>query len=173
MLDLLLKRRSIRKFKDQEVDKESIDKIIKGALTSPSSRNLKSWQIMVVTDNDLLKKLGQTRGGASLPIKNGSLGMVIIADPEITDVWIEDATIVAIIIQLISHSLKLGSCWIQVRNRLTVNKVDVEKSVKDILNIPDKFRVECMIAIGHPDEEKAGHEVEKLAYDKVHYLKSP
>ena len=41
--------------------------------------------------------------------------MVILADPNATDVWIEDASIVSIITQLMAQSLGLSSCWIQVR----------------------------------------------------------
>ena len=45
----------------------------------------------------------------------------------------------------------------------------VEDNVKEILSIPQNYRVECMISIGYPDEEKTGHDIETLKFDKVHY----
>ncbi|MGO1468611.1 MAG: nitroreductase family protein [Tissierella sp.] len=169
MLDLLMNRRTIRKYKDQEIEKETIDKILKGALTSPSGRNIKPWQVLVVNDKEVLAKLGKSRGKISAHMKDAGLGIVVIADPNLTNIWIEDASIMATVIQLTSQSLGLGSCWIQVRERLNENEESVEDCVKEILNIPNNYRVECMLAIGHPDEEKKVHSQESLSYDKVHY----
>lgn len=169
MLELLINRKSIRKYKNQTVDQETINKIIKGALTSPSGRNIKPWQLIVVTDKEILNRLGEARGGVTAPIKNSPLGFLVLADPELTDLWIEDTSIIATVIQLTAQSLGLGSCWLQVRERLSPENKDVEKYVKNLLNIPEKYRVECMISIGYPDEEKAPHKEEQLDYDKVHY----
>jgi len=171
MLDLLMNRRSIRKYKDQEIPKEIIDKIIQGALTAPSGRNKKPWELIVVTDKDVLTKLGNARGPASWPIKNAPLGIVIVADPEATDLWVEDSAIIATIIQLTAQSFGLGSCWLHVRERVSEDGKDVENNVKEILNIPNNYRVECMIAIGYPDEEKEPHKIENLKFEKVHYSK--
>ncbi|CAK7042435.1 NAD(P)H nitroreductase [Tissierella sp. P1] len=169
MLDLLMNRRSIRKYKNQELEKEILDKILQGALTSPSGKNKKPWELVVVNNKEILDKLGASRGGASHPISNAELAIVVLVDPNITDTWIEDASIIATVIQLTSESLGLGSCWIQVRNRLTEDDQNVEDYVKKLLNIPEKYNVETMIALGYPDEEKKPHDTETLPYDKIHY----
>lgn len=169
MLNLLMNRRSIRKYKDKQIEKEKIDQIIKGALTSPCGRNIKPWELIVVDDKEILSELGTTRGPASRPISNAPLAIVVLADPEATDVWIEDASVISTIIQLVSESIGLGSCWIQVRQRYDENKETVEKSVKSLLNIPDKYNVESMIAIGYPDEDKKPHQDANLKYEKVHF----
>lgn len=167
MLDLLMSRRTIRKYKDQEVEREVIDKIVKAALTSPSGRNIRPWELIVVTDKEVLSKLGKSRDNISAHMSDAGVGIVVVANPMLTDIWIEDASIMATIIQLTSESLGLGSCWIQVRERLNSNKENVEDCVKEILNIPEIYRVECMLAIGYPDEEKKPHNEEHL--NKVHY----
>lgn len=169
MLDLLLNRRSIRKFKDKEIEKTTVDKIISGALTSPSGKNIQMWNLIVIDDKEKLSKLGSLRGGSSKPIANAPLAIAVIADHESSDTWIENCSIISIVIQLMSHSLGLGSCWIQVRNRIGVDDISVENSVRDILNIPTNYNVESIIAIGYPDEEKAPHNLEKLSFDKIHY----
>lgn len=171
MLDLLLNRRSIRKYQDKTIEKEKLDEILRGALTSPSGKNIRPWELIVVTDKEVLNQLGQSRGGSSRPLGRAPLAIVVVADTSLTDVWVEDASIISIVIQLTAHSLGLGSCWIQTRKRFTPNEERVSDYVKSILNIPEKYEVESMIAIGYPDEEKSSHNIEALPYDKIHYEK--
>lgn len=171
MLDLLMNRRTIRKYQDREIDKQTIDKIIKGALTSPSGVNKKPCELIIVTDKEILSILGKARGNISNHIKDASLGIVVIANYEITDTWIEDSSIMATVIQLVSQSLGLGSCWIQIRGRVDELHGKSEDFVKRVLNIPEKYHVECMLAIGYPNEDKNPHSEDALAYDKVHYDK--
>ncbi|MFZ5987518.1 MAG: nitroreductase family protein [Bacillota bacterium] len=171
LLELLKSRRSIRSFKDREVEKDKIDSILKGALLSPSSRGRRPWEFIAVTDKESLKKLSQCREHSSQFLEGAPLGIVVIADPEVCDVWIEDASIAAIIIQLISNSLGLGSCWIQVRERFHSSSRKAEDYIKEVLNIPGKYSVECIIAVGYQDEEKKPHNEENLPYHKLHFEK--
>ncbi|MDR7869286.1 MAG: nitroreductase family protein [Tissierellaceae bacterium] len=170
MLDLLINRRSIRKFKDQMIEKDKLDKILKGALTSPSGKNIQPWELIVVDDKETLEKLAASRGRASKPLSDAPLAIVVAAKPELTNVWTEDASIVSIVIQLMAQSLGLGSCWIQSRERFTEDNESVSDFVRDVLDIPENYFVESMIAIGYPDEEKKPHEID-LNTDKVHYNK--
>lgn len=171
MLDLLMNRRSIREFKDDTVDQETIEKIVQAALTSPSGRNKMPWEIVVVQNRDTLDKLGTARSHISAPLGKAPLGIAVIADPKITDLWVEDSSILATIIQLTAQSLGLSSCWIHVNGRLDKNDKNVEDNVREILDIPKNYRVECMIAIGYSDEEKQAHNKDTLNYEKVHYDK--
>ena len=75
----------------------------------------------------------------------------------------------ATVIQLTSQSLGLGSCWIQVRKRFNEEEKDSGDYIKEVLNIPEKYRVECMLAIGYPAEEKEAYKKEDLPFNKVHY----
>lgn len=171
MLDLLLNRRTIRKYKDKEIDQAIIDKIVAAALTSPSGRNKRPWELVVIKDKEVLRELGGARGNISAHMGDAGLGLVVLADPSLTDIWIEDASIMATIIQLTAQSLGLGSCWIQVRERINQEDEKVEDYVKDVLDIPESYRVECMLAIGYADEEKEAYSKEELPYNKVHYNK--
>lgn len=169
MLDILLNRRTIRKFKDKEIEKEKLDKIIKGALTSPSGKNTKPWNLILVEDKEKLSTLGALRGPASNPIANAPMAIVVIADSDATDTIIEDSSIISTVIQLMASSLDLASCWIQVRNRRAVDDTLVESHVRDILDIPENYNVECILAVGYPDEDKANHDLESLRFDKVRH----
>jgi len=169
MFELLKSRRSIRKFQNKEIEKEKVDTILKSALLSPSSRSRRPWEFIVVTDKVILKKLSQCREHSSAFLEGAPVGIVVIADSEVCDVWIEDASIAAIIIQLSAQSLQLGSCWIQVRDRNHSDNVTAGDYVKEVLGIPSKYSVECMVAIGYPAEDKREYDINDLLYGKIHY----
>jgi nitroreductase len=76
-----------------------------------------SWKFVVVTDTAVLEKLSTAKPHGATFLRNAALGIVICADPQISDVWIEDASIASIITHLAATSLNLGSCWIQIRER--------------------------------------------------------
>ena len=57
MLNLLRKRRSIRKFEDKKLEPWQIEELVKAALMAPSSRTRRPWEFIVVEDPELLNKL--------------------------------------------------------------------------------------------------------------------
>ncbi len=168
MFNLLKSRRSIRKFQDKEIEKDKLDLLFKSALLSPSSRAIRPWEFIAVTDKGLLAKLSRCREHGSQFLQGAPLGIVVLADAEASDVWIEDASIAAIIIHLTAHSLGLGSCWIQVRERMHTDRETAEDYIKGALGIPAKYRIESMVGIGYPAEEKQTYDESKLLYQKLH-----
>ena len=116
-MKLLEKRRSIRKFTEQTVEPEKVQVLIEAALRSPSGRGINPWEFIVVEDRKLLSKLADAKQHGAAFLKGAPLGIVVCANPEKSDTFVEDASIASIIIQLAAESLGLGSCWIQMRNR--------------------------------------------------------
>ncbi len=167
MLELLKKRRSIRKFKDADVEKEKVDKLVKAALLSPSAKNLQDWEFVVVDDRETLYKLSQAREHGSTFLKGAPLGIVVLGESERNDVWIEDTSIASVLIQVTAESLGLGSCWIQMRNRQHNEDKTAGEYVREILGIPDNLEVASIIAVGYPDETKNPRSENKLRYEKV------
>ncbi len=166
--DLLKSRRSIRKFQSRAVEKEKLDTILKSALLAPSSRARRPWEFIAVTDSEVLKKLSGSRDHGSEFLAGAPLGIVVAADSTACDVWVEDASIAAIIIQLSAQALDLSSCWIQVRERFHTGQVKAEDYIKRVLGIPEKYSVECMVGIGYPAEEKSAYAEDQLLYGKIH-----
>ena len=168
-LSLIQRRRSIRKYSEKPVEAEKIDTLIEAALRAPSSRGFNPWEFVVVTDNRLLEKLSAAKPHGASFLKNASLGIVVCADPETCDVWVEDASIASIFIHLAAASLGLGSCWIQIRKRMHDQATSSQAYIRRLLNIPKNLNVEAIIAIGYPAEKKSFHRKEDLQYKKVHY----
>lgn len=169
MLSLLRKRRSVRKFKDRSLSTREVDILIEALLCSPSSRNLRPWEFILVTDRDLLEQLGRAKEHGSAFLAGAALAVVVVADPEKCDVWIEDCSIASIVVQLTAESIGLGSCWAQIRCRPHGEGRSAEDFVKELLELPERYVVESAIGIGYPDEEKEPLPRESLQFGKIHY----
>lgn len=167
-LPLVRKRRSIRKFKNQEVEPEKVEMLVEAALRAPSSMGNQPWEFIVVTESVLLEKLSKAKPHGSSFLKNAPLGIVVCANPGKSDVWVEDASIASAYIQIVAESVGLGSCWIQIRERKHNSEKTSGDYISEVLHIPDVMRVECIIALGYPDETKPPHGREILDYGKVH-----
>jgi nitroreductase len=166
--DLLKNRRSIRKYLPTAVEQDKISLITKAALMSPSSKRSNPWEFIVIQDTETLQKLAGCRPHGSQFLAESPLGIIVTADTTKTDVWMEDASIAAIIMQLQAQDLGLGSCWIQVYGRNKDDETATESYIRGLLDIPEHFAVLSIISIGYPNEERKPYDESKLAVDKVH-----
>jgi len=165
---LISNRRSIRKFTDQPLSAETIERLQEGLLWAPSSRGRNPWQFVFVTERETLQALGQTRAHSSQFLAGAALAVVICADPEVADTWIEDCAIAATYLQLSAAELGLGSCWCQIRIRQHDEQTSAADYVRRLLDIPEQLEITAVIGIGHPDEKKPGHARAALPWDKIH-----
>ena len=167
MIELLRTRRSIRTFTTEQIAPAHLEIIKEAALRAPSSRGLNPWEFILVNDPGGVEKLSTAKQHGSDFLKNAPLAIVVCADSTKSDVWIEDCTIAAIIIQLTAHSLGLGSCWAQIRNRVHDRDISAEAFVQGLLGLPKHIRVESVIGIGHPGECKTPLSADKLQHEKM------
>jgi len=167
MLDILRKRRSIRRYKALPIEAEKIDLLKEAALRSPSSRGINPWRFIFVEDRRVLAALSQAKESGSSFLRGAALGVVVCAEDGQSDVWVEDCSIASIILQLAGCSLGLGSCWIQIRNRMHDSHQSAGDYVRKTLSLPENYNVESMIAFGYPDEEKMPVPKEQLEYEKI------
>jgi nitroreductase len=167
-ISLLRKRRSIRRFLDKPVEKEKLDLLVEAGLRSPSSRGVNPWHFVMVTDRGMLGRLSQAKEHGSAFLKNAAAGIVVCADASKSDVWVEDASIATTIIHLAAASLDLGSCWIQIRERMHAPQQTAEAYVAEQLRLPAGLKVQAIVALGYPDENKIAHARESLPDAQVH-----
>ena len=167
MINLLRTRRSIRKYSPNPIDSKMIDVLIEALLRSPTSRNNKSWEFIITDDRELLSNLSKARQQGSHHLQDAPLGIVVCADSTKSDVWVEDCSIAAILVQVTAHDLGLGSCWIQIRNRNHTEMMSAEEYIQGLLGLPQHIKVECMVSIGYPNETKKPIPDSELEYHKV------
>ena len=169
--ELIKKRRSIRKFTSEELTQEEVVNLLKAALMSPSSKRTNPWQFIVVDDKETLAKLGHCKENSSSFIADAALAIVVAVDPLASDVWIEDASIASIMIQLQAEDMGLGSCWVQIRERFTATGMSSDEYVHGILDIPLQLQVLSIIAIGHKGMERKPFNEDHLQWEKIHINK--
>lgn len=166
--ELIKSRRSTRKFTEEPLSSQQVETILKAALMSPTSKSSNPWQFLLVEDKEMLEKLSHCKKAASKLIEGCSLAVIVMADPLSSDVWIEDASIASIVIQLQAEDLGLGSCWVQIRERNTAADTSSEEYVKELFDIPMQLQVLSVIAIGHKVQQKPPIDEEKLQWEKIH-----
>lgn len=169
--DLIRLRRSMRKFTSEELAPEEVVTLLKAALMSPTSKRSNSWQFIAVDDKETLDKLSRCKEHGAAFLSDAALAIVVMADPLASDVWIEDASVASILIQLQAEDMGLGSCWIQVRERFTATGMSSDEYVHGILDIPLQLQVLSIIAIGHKGMERKPFDEEHLQWEKVHINK--
>lgn len=166
--DLLINRRSIRRYTSEPVDPQHVRLILEAALMAPSSKSVRPWQFVVVEDKAVLAELSQCKPTYATSLLTAPLAIVVTADTTKSDVWVEDASIAAMLMQLQAADLGLGSCWVEVRERFRADGEPSEEYVRQVLGIPEEFGVPCIITVGHKDEERKPINTEKLLWEKVH-----
>jgi len=143
-IDLLLNRRSIRRFKPKDISDEVIQKIIDIARYAPSAKNSQPWEFIIVKDIKLREKLASIHSGAA-PVRHAAVAIVVVCDPMKSPTsYLLDCANATTYLMLAAHALGLGTVWIQsLRNT---------SEIRRILKIPEKKIPTAIVAIGWPNE---------------------
>ncbi|MDH6342622.1 nitroreductase [Parabacteroides sp. PFB2-12] len=165
---LIKQRRSIRQFTDELLKPEEVESILKAALMAPASKRKNPWQFIVVEDKAMLQRLAGCKEHGAAFLEGCALAVVVLGNVMESDVWIEDTAIASIYMQLQAEELGLGSCWCQIRNRVTAEETDANEYVRALLNIPYQLDVLSIIAFGHKAQERKPFDEEKLQWEKIH-----
>lgn len=166
--NLLIKRRSIRKYTKELLQPEETEMILKAALLSPTSKNSHSWQFVVVEKKEILQKLSVCKPTSAQFIAESALAIVVLGNPLVSDVWIEDASIASIAMQLQAEDLGIGSCWVQVRERDFDDNIPSPDYVREVLDVPMPYEVLSIIAFGKKEKDRRSNNVEALPWENVH-----
>lgn len=168
MLEAIRKRRSVRDFLDRAVEADKLKEILKAAMFSPTARNLRPWEFVVVTDREQKTELSGATPYASFAA-NAPVVLVICYDADKGRRFKEDCSLAAENIYLESVNQGLGTCFIQIAEGTEAEKGEPEGFVKKLLGIPEKYRVQCLMPVGYPARLPAPHRDEEFEEDKIHY----
>ena len=167
MIELLRARRSIREYLNRPIEQAKIELLKEALLRSPSSRSIDPWEFIFVKDREILKKLAMCKPHGSRFLARAALAIVVCGDEQQSDTWIEDCSIASILVQMVAQSIGLGSCWIQVRNRMFNDQETSEQYIQSLLRIPEHVKVESIIALGYPAGQREPVPPEALNHSKI------
>ncbi len=170
ILDIILHRRSIRRYTSEDIPEEKLKAVLYAGLAAASSKNRRPWEFVLVRDKSMLRKLGECRPGADRLLNGCNAAIVVAADSDLVDVWVEDCASAMTQMHLAADAMGLGSCWVQVRMRKTPDgSGDAQDVVRELLGIPEKYSVMSILVLGMPDEHPNPRTISDLPMEKIHY----
>ena len=171
LLDVILNRRSVRNYKEEPIKEDDLKQILQAGLLSPTGRNRKPWEFVVVQNRETLEKMAASRIGGAGMLAGAAAAIVVLGDEEKTDVWTEDCSIAMSNMHLMAASLGVGSCWIQGRLREASESVTTENYLRNLLGFPENMRLEAILSLGMPEKEVTPHTLEEAEEHKIHWEK--
>jgi nitroreductase len=163
VLKAIRDRRSTVRFKDTQIDEETLNRILEAGHWAPSYLNSQPWEFIVVKDPETKQRLSQigvkitlfSKGVAGAPVV-----IAVVVDPRKDPRhYIEDGSVATQNMALAAHSLGLATYWVGILG-LEKERMKTEEAVKDILGIPAGLRVIALLPIGEPAYEEHSHRKE-------------
>lgn len=174
ILDLIKKRKTIRKYKNKLIPQKIMNKIIEGGIWSSSLHGFQPWKFIIINNRILIKKLsdillkkskGMGAGGniimhsSSDTIRNSQTSVIIYNSGEFAK-WtakfnkryikfakVSELSAVSAAIQnmiLVAENLGVCSCWLG-------TPLFCEKEINELININDELV--AILTFGYPAEK--------------------
>ena len=151
--EIVLKRRSIRRFENIPIPYEISGKCVDAARLAPSAANLQPLEYIIVDDEQLLAKVFDTlkwaayiRPAGDPPPGHRPMAYIVVLIKEgvgYKNLEIFDAGLAVENMILVALEEGIGSCCIR--------SIDINR-LKELLNIPNNYTISLVLALGYPDE---------------------
>jgi len=165
-MDAILKRRSVRKFTNQDISDEFIKKLLAAGMSAPSAGNEQPWHFIVVRNKEALKTLSEC-GPYARALAGAPAGIVVCADLGLErheGYWAQDCSACTENILIEAAALGLGAVWLSV-----YPPQDRVRYVKDFFHLPEQVIPFAMVAVGYPAQTIAVPE--RFNESRLHYEK--
>lgn len=153
IIDIILKRRSIRNYLPRPVEQEKLVLLLHAAMAAPTACNSQPWEFIVVTDPEIMEGLRQNLYAGRY---NAPAAIVVCANLDIANnsaarhYWLQDCSAATENILIAAVGLGLGAVWIGV-----YPLPSVIQRVNQVLSIPDTVIPLSVVYVGYPAEEKS------------------
>ena len=160
-IETIMSRRSIRQYKPQAVDRDTMQTIVECGINAPNGMNKQSWAIRVVDNpeyingiTEVFKKKNQDRIANDPNFKNmfrNAPTVVFIANDPSYELSQIDCGLLGENMILAAQSMGIGSCCLGSPIRFMLTEPEAAEYVKR-LELPEGYNLLYCIAFGHPDE---------------------
>ena len=151
VIDAILKRRSIRHYRGEPVDKSKINELLTAGMYAPSARNEQPWHFVVIEDRRLLEKIMEVHPYASM--LSGAAFAILVCGDETLELskgyWSVDCAASTQNLLLAAHALGLGAVWLGVYPR-----EERQSGIREIFGLPSHIHPFSLISVGYPAEDK-------------------
>ncbi|MCW3981405.1 MAG: nitroreductase family protein [Candidatus Bathyarchaeota archaeon] len=145
LVDLILKRRSVRRYAKKRVAKEVLNKILEAGRQAPSADNVQPWHFIVLTDSSIKEKM--SRGRYNIFVKDSAFTIVgcgYVGDADGRRWSTIDTTIALQNMVIAAWVQGVGSCWIGDFQ---------EEEAKKLLGIPENWKIVALVSFGYPTDQ--------------------
>jgi nitroreductase len=149
-MDEIFKRRSIRRFRDEEIGEDMVKKILAAAMAAPSAGNQQPWQFIVVRKKEILIKVSECSPYAKATAE-APVAIVVCGDLSLekhTGYWVQDCSAAVENMLIEITSLGLGSVWLGVYPR-----ADRVSYLQKYFSLPESIVPFAIIPVGFPAQE--------------------
>ena len=149
MLKSIMDRRSVRKYTAEPVSEDAIKTILECAMLAPSAKDRRPWHFVVVDDRAVLDRICETQPFAS-SLRTAPVCICVCGiESDIPGYYQQDCAAATMNILTAAKELGLGTCWMVVAPRN-----ERMAAVRAALGVPEDIQPFCLIALGHPAEER-------------------
>jgi len=141
-LTAIKNRRSVRAFAAKPVSQAQLEELIDCARLAPTARNVQPWEFIAIANKGTLEKLGSLIETGRFLAQSSACIAILCED---TKYYLEDGCAATQNILLAATELGIASCWV------AGDKKDYCQKVKDLLGVPEKFKLVSLIALGYSD----------------------
>ena len=159
--DSISKRASVRVYQSKTIEKSLLEKLVDAGRRAPTARAVEPWEFVVITNNDILKKLGEIATSGSF-IKDAASCIVIFCKD--TKYYLEDGCAATENILLAAQDLGLGACWV------AGDKKPYAGEISKLLGAPSDLKLVSLIPLGRP-KTKAEQVKNRNLEDVIHWEK--
>lgn len=148
-MDEIYRRRSIRRYSDRPIDRETLDTLVKAGMNAPSARNIRPVRYVTIEDRAILDAIPEFHRYARM-LHQATAAIAVCADlSEAThsDYWEQDCAAATQNILLEATSMGIGSCWLGIHPR-----EERVAGLSKLLGLPEHVRPLCVVALGYPAE---------------------
>jgi nitroreductase len=166
ILELLITRRSIRKYIDKEVSEEIIGKMLKAGMYAPSAGNQQPWHFIVIRDTTTFEKITIFHPYSKM-LSEAKAAILVCADTSIEThkgYWPLDCSAATENILIAAHGLGLGAVWLGIYPRQ-----ERMEGICNLFKLPAHVLPLSLISIGYPAEQKT--KPERYKTERIHYEK--
>lgn len=167
-MDIINCRRSVRNFINRPVEPEKIELLLRAAMQAPSARNQQPWHFVVIEDKETLRAIATTSRYVDM-INECACVIAVLIDKDNLKAPLmapQDAAAATQNVLLRAVDLNLGACWCGMYPR-PERMIPVMK----ILNIPDRYDVFSLIALGYPAAADSNRFIDRYDEKKIHFEK--
>jgi len=159
-IEMLKTRRSVRAYTSAPIPKKTIEDIVDCGRLAPTANNVQPWEFVVVTDSELLRRIGGATDHGKF-ISDAPVCVVVLSKE--TKYYLEDGSAATQNILLAAHAHGLSSCWV------AGDKKPFAPEICRLVGAPPGYKLVSLIPIGYP-AESPGKSKRPLA-DVLHWEK--